>query len=131
MTPITIGSKALFIKAMTPRAVERLRPMIQHRVDTLLDVGAAAGIRYLSDFAARIPTQVILDLLGLPDSGEAMMRHWCRPLLQFPASTVAPDKEAMAHTRGSLRGAAGLFHAGDRQRRKQAAEHLDQRHGSG
>src|SRR6185312_12054967 len=29
--------KALFLKAMTPRAVERLRPMIQRRVDVLLD----------------------------------------------------------------------------------------------
>lgn len=29
--------KALFLKAMTPRAVERLRPMMQRRVDIILD----------------------------------------------------------------------------------------------
>src|SRR5215471_19806660 len=29
--------KALFLKAMTPRAVERLRPMIKRRVDLVLD----------------------------------------------------------------------------------------------
>ena len=29
--------KALFLKAMTPRAVERLRPMMQRRVDVILD----------------------------------------------------------------------------------------------
>ena len=63
--------KALFLKAMTPRAVERLRPMIQRRVDDLLNSleGRDAFDAYL-DFAARIPTQVMLDLLGLPDSDE-------------------------------------------------------------
>jgi len=89
--------KALFIKAMTPRAVERLRPMIQRRVDSLLDVLAErpAFDAYL-DFAARIPTQVMLDLLGLPDEDEAMMRHWSDRCSNFLFQPVAPDKEAMA-----------------------------------
>ena len=89
--------KALFIKAMTPRAVERLRPMIQRRVDSLLDTLAQqpAFDAYL-DFAARIPTQVMLDLLGLPDSDEAMMRHWSDRCSNFLFQPVAPDKEAMA-----------------------------------
>lgn len=89
--------KALFIRAMTPRAVERLRPMIQQRVDTLLDTLALqpAFDAYL-DFAARIPTQVMLDLLGLPDSDEAMMRQWSDRCSNFLFQPVAPDKEAMA-----------------------------------
>src|SRR6478609_8578235 len=89
--------KALFIKAMTPRAVERLRPMIQQRVDSLLDVLAERpGFDAYLDFAARIPTQVMLDLLGLPDSDEAMMRHWSDRCSNFLFQPVAPDKEAMA-----------------------------------
>lgn len=89
--------KALFIRAMTPRAVERLRPMIQQRVDSLLDELAQqpAFDAYL-DFAARIPTQVMLDLLGLPDSDEAMMRQWSDRCSNFLFQPVAPDKEAMA-----------------------------------
>jgi cytochrome P450 len=89
--------KALFIKAMTPRAVERLRPMIQRRVDTLLDelLQSETFDAYL-DFAARIPTQVMLDLLGLPDSDEQMMRHWSDRCSNFLFQPVAPDKEAMA-----------------------------------
>lgn len=89
--------KALFLKAMTPRAVERLRPMLQRRVDVLLDELAArdAFDAYL-DFAARIPTQVMLDLLGLPDSDEALMRHWSDRCSNFLFQPVAPDKEAMA-----------------------------------
>ncbi|MGB7098286.1 MAG: cytochrome P450 [Xanthobacteraceae bacterium] len=89
--------KALFLKAMTPRAVERLRPMLQRRADILLDELAKrdAFDAYL-DFAARIPTQVMLDLLGLPDSDEALMRHWSDRCSNFLFQPVAPDKEAMA-----------------------------------
>jgi hypothetical protein len=89
--------KALFIKAMTPRAVERLRPMIQRRATVLLEQlqERPAFDAYL-DFAARIPTQVMLDLLGLPDSDEAMMRHWSDRCSNFLFQPVNPDKEAMA-----------------------------------
>ncbi|MDI1344852.1 MAG: cytochrome P450 [Pseudolabrys sp.] len=89
--------KALFIKAMTPRAVERLRPMIQQRVDSLLDTLAQQpGFDAYLDFAARIPTQVMLDLLGLPDSDEVMMRHWSDRCSNFLFQPFAPDKEALA-----------------------------------
>jgi cytochrome P450 len=89
--------KALFLKAMTPRAVERLRPMMQRRVDIILDAldGLDAFDAYL-DFAARLPTQVMIDLLGLPDSDENMMRHWSDRCSNFLFQPVAPDKEAMA-----------------------------------
>jgi pimeloyl-[acyl-carrier protein] synthase len=89
--------KALFLKAMTPRAVERLRPMIKRRVDRALDELAERDTfdAYL-DFAARIPTQVMLDLLGLPETDEKLMRHWSDRCSNFLFQPVAPDKEAMA-----------------------------------
>ena len=89
--------KALFLKAMTPRAVERLRPMIERRVRLVLDTLAERDTfdAYL-DFAARIPTQVMLDLLGLPETDEKLMRHWSDRCSNFLFQPVAPDKEAMA-----------------------------------
>jgi cytochrome P450 len=89
--------KALFLKAMTPGAVERLRPMMQRRVDIILDAlnDRDAFDAYL-DFAARLPTQVMLDLLGLPDADEGMMRHWSDRCSNFLFQPVAPDKDAMA-----------------------------------
>jgi pimeloyl-[acyl-carrier protein] synthase len=89
--------KALFLKAMTPRAVERLRPMMQRRIDIILDAldGRESFDAYL-DFAARLPTQVMLDLLDLPDADEGMMRHWSDRCSNFLFQPVAPDKEAMA-----------------------------------
>ncbi len=89
--------KGLFLKAMTPRAVERLRPMMQRRVDTILDaLGGRDRFDAYLDFAARLPTQVMLDLLGLPDSDESMMRHWSDRCSNFLFQPVAPDKDAMA-----------------------------------
>jgi cytochrome P450 len=89
--------KALFMQAMTPRAVERLRPMIQRRVAALLDeLEARASFDAYLDFAARIPTQVMLDLLGLPESDEMMMRQWSDRCSNFLFQPVSPDKEAMA-----------------------------------
>jgi len=89
--------KALFMRAMTPRAVELLRPKIQRRVDALLDgLADRDGFDAYLDFAARIPVQVTLDLLGLPQSDEAMMRHWSDRCSNFLFQPVNPDREAMA-----------------------------------
>ncbi|HSR75969.1 MAG TPA: cytochrome P450 [Xanthobacteraceae bacterium] len=89
--------KALLLKAMTPRAIERLRPMIERRVAVLLDElqSLPAFDAYL-DYAARIPTQVMLDLLGLSSGDEMLMRHWSDRCSNFLFQPVAPDKEAMA-----------------------------------
>ena len=79
---------------MTPRAVERLRPMMQRRADVILDAleDRNAFDAYL-DFAARLPTQVMLDLLGLPDADELMMRHWSDRCSNFLFQPVSPDND--------------------------------------
>ena len=102
--------KALFLKAMTPRAVERLRPMMQRRVDVILDSlhGRETFDAYL-DFAARLPTQVMLDLLGLPDADEMMMRHWSDRCSNFLFQPVAPDKEAMAQEQRDILDAQQVY----------------------
>src|ERR1700722_5005471 len=77
--------KALFLKAMTPRAVERLRPMMQRRVDLILDAleERNAFDAYL-DFAARSS-----DSSDARSSGTAGFRRVDdatleRSLFQFP-----------------------------------------------
>jgi hypothetical protein len=89
--------KALFMKAMTPGAIDLLRPKIRARVTQVLD--ALAGRQrfdaYL-EFAARIPVLVMIDLLGLPDSDESLVRHWSDRCSNFLFQPVNPDREAMA-----------------------------------
>jgi len=52
----------------------------------------------------------MLDLLGLPDSDENMMRHWSDRCSNFLFQSVAPDKRAARNSRR----AASVFHAADR-----------------
>lgn len=89
--------KALFMKAMTPRAVELMRPRIERRVVQVLDAlqGRDRFDLYL-EFAARIPVLVMLDLLGLPEADEAMLRHWSDRCSNFLFQPVDPDREAIA-----------------------------------
>ena len=118
--------KALFIKAMTPRAVERLRPMMVRRVNRILDdlAGRDAFDAYL-DFAARLPTQVMLDLLDLPDSDELMMRHWSDRCSNFLFQPVSPDKDAMAQEqRDILDAQQAYFMPLIRQRRSDPGEDM-------
>jgi len=95
--------KALFMRAMTPRAVELMRPKIEQRVETLLNEleGRDQFDAYL-DFAARIPVQVMLDLLGLPLSDEAMMRHWSDRCSNFLFQPVNPDRDALAEEQRNI-----------------------------
>jgi len=77
--------------------VDAMRPRIQRRVDALLDglVGQDCFDVYL-DFAARLPVQVLLDLLDLPLSDEAMFRQWSDRCSNFLFQPVNPDREALA-----------------------------------
>lgn len=107
--------KALFLKAMTPRAVERLRPMVERRVDAILDEleSRDAFDAYL-DFAARLPTQVMLDLLDLPDADELMDAALERSLVQFPVPTrLARQGGDGAGAARYPRCSAVLFHVRD------------------
>lgn len=89
--------KALFLKAMSPRAIEEIRPRIRRRVAQVLDglAGRARFDAYL-DFAARIPVLVMIDLLGLPDADEERIRHWSDRCSNFLFQPVNPDPEALA-----------------------------------
>jgi hypothetical protein len=89
--------KALFLKALAPRAIELMRPRIRSRVAQVLDGlrGRGRFDAYL-DFAARVPVLVMIDLLGLPDGDENLIRTWSDRCSNFLFQPVAPDREAMA-----------------------------------
>lgn len=89
--------KMLFLKAMAPRSIELMRPRIRQRVQQVLDAlrGRKRFDAYL-EFAARIPVLVMIDLLGLPDADENLIRTWSDRCSNFLFQPVAPDREAMA-----------------------------------
>jgi cytochrome P450 len=118
--------KALFLKAMSPHAIERLRPKIGARVAQVLD-GLAGRDRFDAylEFAARIPVLVMLDLLGLPDQDEGQIRTWSDRCSNFLFQPVNPDPEALAAEQKSILDAQeDYFGAFIRERRKKPGEDM-------
>ena len=83
--------RSLVMRAFTPRAVSRLRAMIQTMVDELVDelvLGREAD--FLRDFAYPLPVQVICGLLGVPADDREDFKTWSADLgrgLQITAAT--------------------------------------------
>ena len=60
--------RGLVVKAFTARRVEEMRPRIQQLVDALIDAVADKGeMDLIQDFAHPLPTNVICDMLGIPE----------------------------------------------------------------
>lgn len=87
--------KRLFLKAFTPAAVNRLRPMIGDTASQLLDRLARDGeIDVVRDVAQRIPLAVICRLLGVPLSDFPLLVDWTNRLGAWLFQGVGIDKRA-------------------------------------
>lgn len=86
--------RGLMDKAFTPRAVERLRPRIEHIVARLIDrVQAQGQMDLIRDFAYPLPVTVIAELIGVPEHDHERFKLWSDELASFIGSAVAtPDK---------------------------------------
>ncbi len=67
--------RTLMTKTFTPRMLESFRPTIQRSVDELIDQRVAEGkMDLVADVAYPLPSNVILDLLGIPRSGRPYIK---------------------------------------------------------
>ncbi|MBB3177984.1 cytochrome P450 [Variovorax sp. Sphag1AA] len=68
----------------TPSGIERLRQSVREIVEQLLEeLEGRTEIDYVTDFASRIPVQVICDIFGVPRSDGSRIRDWGAQVL-FP-----------------------------------------------
>lgn len=75
-------------RAVTPRVVEGLRPVIQQTVDELIAGFPEAGtIDFRTEFAEVLPALVIADLLGVPGSDRHRFKEWSDGLAELVFST--------------------------------------------
>ncbi len=67
--------RTLMTKTFTPRMLESFRPNVQRAVDDLIDAKIADGkMDLVADVAYPLPSNVILDLLGIPRSGRPYIK---------------------------------------------------------
>jgi cytochrome P450 len=79
----------LVSKTFTPRMIESFRPTVQKLVDELIDRHINAGkMDLVADFAYPLPSNVILDLLGIPRSGRPYIRASAEAINEFVATII-------------------------------------------
>jgi len=67
--------RTLMTKTFTPRMLESFRPSVQRLVNELIDQHMASGsMDLVADLAYPLPSNVILDLLGIPRSGRPYIK---------------------------------------------------------
>jgi cytochrome P450 len=86
--------RKLVSPALTPRAIERLRPDIQAIVDEVLDAAAARGtIDVTLDYAEKIPARVIGSMLKIPKGREELFQRFTDAVVKcFLPGLVNPQE---------------------------------------
>ncbi|MCY1081922.1 cytochrome P450 [Archangium lansingense] len=86
--------RKLVSPALTPRAIERLKPEIQAIVEDVLDAAAAKGtIDVTLDFAEKIPARVIGSMLKMPKGREELFLRFTDAVVKcFLPGMVNPQE---------------------------------------
>src|SRR5262249_29103254 len=87
--------RSLVTKAFTVRRVDALRPHIQALADTLLDqIGGAKTIDVLAALAHPLPSLVICEMLGVPESDRPRFSKWTEDIAFLLLPPVPPHRLA-------------------------------------
>ncbi len=80
--PLHARVRRIIMGALNQRAIARMEEQVVTLVDGLLDDLAAKGSAdFIEDFAARIPIEVIGNLLGVPHADRGPLRGWSIAIL--------------------------------------------------
>jgi cytochrome P450 enzyme len=108
--------------ALTPRAVERLRPEIQAIVDELLDAAAARGtLDVVADLAEHVPSRVIGTMLKMPKGQEALFMRFTYAVVKSIIPSLLRPEDVPA-LRADLAEGVRLLHATIEERRRNPLE---------
>ena len=81
--------RTLMTKTFTPRMIEAFRPTIQQSVDELIDARLAEGeMDLVADLAYPLPSNAILDMLGIPRSGRPYIKASSEAINEFVATLL-------------------------------------------
>ena len=96
--PLHTRVRRPIVTALSPRALARMEPGLAALVERLLDALAAAPAPDLiADFAARIPIEVIGNLLAVPADERGSLREWSLAILSALEPAPAPAVLARGH----------------------------------
>ncbi|MEE3000260.1 MAG: cytochrome P450 [Pseudomonadota bacterium] len=90
--------RKLLSEAFTPRKLSELEPVIEGIIDRLLDRLADLGkFDVVSDYALALPTEIIADMLGVPEEHRHKLHNYSNLILGALDPVVSPEKIAEGH----------------------------------
>ena len=90
--------RKLMSEAFTPRKMAELDPIIDQIVDGLLERLEGQGeFDVLHDFALALPTEIIADMLGVPEEHRHKMHHYSTLILGALDPIVSDEKMQAGH----------------------------------
>ena len=82
--------RKLLNKEFTPNMIQRMRPRIQHVVNTLLDQALAkTEMEFMTEFANPLPVRVIAEMLGIPSEDQRDFQIWSDDIANFFGNSSA------------------------------------------
>ncbi len=93
--PLHTRVRRMIVRAMTPKALARLRPGLETVVDGLLDrLETVDAPDLIEDFASAIPVEVIGTLFDIPHVDRAPLRAWSLAILGALEPVLTPAQHA-------------------------------------
>ena len=115
--------RALVSKAFNPNTIEAMRPRVEQITTDLLDsLRDREQIDFIADFAAPLPTMVILEMMGLPLELCTDFKQWSEDILWG----YDPDRSRVTQVRlrDAYIGMSGVFRNALAQRREEPGHDL-------
>jgi cytochrome P450 len=117
--------RALMMQTFTPRLIESFRPTAQKLVDELIDQRLPHGnMDLVADLAYPLPSNVILDLLGIPRSGRPYIRASSEAINEFVATIIFTGPQVWPRLAGVFAEVTAYLKSLIAERRKHPGEDL-------
>ena len=98
--------RSLVAAAFAPKSVAKMEQAVRQRVESLVDQAVECGdVDFVTEVAARLPLEVICDLMGISSADHALMLAWSNRLMASddpelnvtPADVVEAGAEAVGY----------------------------------
>jgi cytochrome P450 len=83
--------RRLVARALTPAAVERLKPRITAMIDGMIDAMGEGEVDLISGIALPLPVYVVCELLGIPIEDADRCRRWTNTIADVVDPLVTPQ----------------------------------------
>ena len=123
--PAHLRLRTLVSKGFTPRRIRELEPRVteianQHLDTMLARLGDGETVDYVTEFAGKLPMDVISELMGVPEPDRQEIRAWADAVMHREDGVTDVPKEAIKASVNLF----GYYHNMIAERRKRPSEDL-------